>query len=213
MFTGIIEELGKIRAIHKGPSTYQLTIEALKIREDLSLGDSVAVNGVCLTAEALGEKSFAAQVMPETMRQTGLGELQTGSPVNLERALPANGRLGGHLVSGHIDGTGKIASIQQEGNAVWLSITAKPELTNLLLERGSVAVDGVSLTVAQLKDGSFKVSLIPHTAKETILLTKKPGQTVNLECDMIGKYVQKFLNLKPQSGSQLDMNFLRKHGF
>ena len=191
MFTGIIEEIGTVRRIERGASGARLTIAAKTVLEGTKLGDSIATNGVCLTVVSLTSDSFSADVMAESLRRSNLGALQTGSPVNLERAMPLNGRFGGHIVSGHIDGTGTIASQKREDNAVWVTVRTAASLLRYIVEKGSIAIDGVSLTVAAVDESSFVVSIIPHTGAQTILLDKKPGETVNLECDVIGKYVEK----------------------
>ena len=170
------------------------------------------MNGTCLTVCAFDKNSFSADVMPETMRRTNLGGLKSGSPVNLERAMPANGRFGGHIVSGHIDGTGVIKNLQKEKNAVWVQISAKPELLKYIVEKGSIAIDGISLTVAKISSQDFSVSIIPHTGEETILLKKKSGEIVNLECDIIAKYVEKICGFQKSSGG-ISENFLAEHGF
>ena len=191
MFTGIVEEMGTVRRLNQAPNRCELELTASKVLEGTAIGDSIAVNGVCLTVVRMGEDHFTADVMPETLRRSNLGQLKTGSKVNLERAMAADGRFGGHIVAGHIDGTGTIRSMQPEGNAVLVTISAAPELLRYVVEKGSIAIDGVSLTIAYVDDSCFKVSVIPHTGEETILLKKKPGDTVNLECDLIGKYVEK----------------------
>ena len=160
------------------------------------------MNGVCLTVTSLGSSSFTADVMAETLRRSSLGSLSVGNGVNLERAMAADGRFGGHLVSGHIDGTGTISKMQKEENAVWVHIQANSEILNLIVEKGSIAIDGISLTVAGVSDSEFSVSVIPHTAKETTLLSKKAGDTVNLENDIIGKYVQKLLGGRSLGASE-----------
>lgn len=193
MFTGIIEELGVVKSIEKGAHCAVLTIGATRILEDLKSGDSVAVNGVCLTAARLAGDGFSADVMRETVERTKLWTLRPGSPVNLERAMPANGRFGGHIVAGHIDGTGAIRSIEKDENAVHFTIGASPAVLRHIVEKGSVAVDGVSLTVTQVTESAFEVSVIPHTAENTVLKTARNGDTVNVECDCIGKYVEKLL--------------------
>ncbi|MBR4319227.1 MAG: riboflavin synthase, partial [Oscillospiraceae bacterium] len=175
MFTGIIEEIGKMKAIQTGADSCVLTISAKKILSDMHIGDSIAVNGTCLTVCKFDEISFSADVMPETMRRTNLGSLKAGSPVNLERAMSANGRFGGHIVSGHIDGTGIICSMKKEKNAVWVQIATKPEILRYIVEKGSIAIDGISLTVAKVSHQNFSVSIIPHTGEETILLKKNSG--------------------------------------
>ena len=209
MFTGIVEETGTVRAVKKGAKSCVLTIEGDIIFSDLKIGDSVCVNGVCLTASHIDGKTFSADVMAETMRRSNLGTLMQGSRVNLERAMSAMGRFGGHIVSGHIDGTGIITSFRREDNAVWLTVSASGEIMRYIVMKGSIAIDGVSLTVAETFKDAFSVSLIPHTAKETILLSKKHGDKVNLECDIVGKYVEKLLG-KP---SQIDEDFLKKYNF
>ena len=193
MFTGIIEEIGKIKKISLGGSSGSLEISAKKVLEGTKIGDSIAVNGVCLTVTSFGSASFCADVMAETLRRSSLGSLSSGCGVNLERAMPAEGRFGGHIVSGHIDGTGTISKMQKEENAVWVHVKASAEILSLIVEKGSVAIDGISLTVASVNDSEFAVSVIPHTAEETTLLSKKPGDIVNLENDVIGKYVKKIL--------------------
>lgn len=193
MFTGIIEEIGSVKRVSVGGKSGSIEIAAKKVLDGTKVGDSIAVNGVCLTVTSLGFSSFTADVMAETLRRSSLGSLSLGNGVNLERAMAADGRFGGHLVSGHIDGTGIISKMQKEENAVWVHIQANSEILNLIVEKGSIAIDGISLTVAGVSDSEFSVSVIPHTAKETTLLSKKTGDTVNLENDIIGKYVQKLL--------------------
>lgn len=217
MFTGIIEEIGTIRRIERGAVGARLTIAAKTVLQGTKLGDSIATNGVCLTVVAMTADSFSADVMAESLRRSSLGALQSGSPVNLERAMPLNGRFGGHIVSGHIDGTGTIASQKREDNAVWVTVHTSASLLRYIVEKGSIAIDGVSLTVAAVDETGFSVSIIPHTGTQTILLDKKPGETVNLECDIIGKYVEKLLAPyapaeKPASSS-ITMEFLSQHGF
>ena len=196
MFTGIIEEIGSIERITHGAKSCQLKIKADKIFDDLKLGDSVSVNGVCLTACDIREPYFTADVMAETMRRTGIGKLVNGSRVNLERAMQLGGRFGGHIVSGHIDGTGTIINMVREDNAVIITISASDEITDYIVHKGSVALDGISLTIADVKQDRFTVSIIPHTASETTLLDKKTGDMINIECDVIGKYVKKFTDNK-----------------
>ena len=211
MFTGIIEEIGTVRRIEHGAKGARLTIQAKTVLEDTRIGDSIATNGVCLTVVSMTGDSFSADVMAESLRRSSLGTLQGGSPVNLERAMAANGRFGGHIVSGHIDGTGTIASQKREDNAVWVKIKTPAPLLRCIVEKGSIAIDGVSLTVAAVTDTDFSVSIIPHTGAQTILLGKKPGEPVNLECDVIGKYVEKMLT--PHKSSGITMDFLAQHGF
>ena len=213
MFTGIIEEIGTVRRIERGAKGARLTIAAKTVLEGTRIGDSIATNGVCLTVTDLTADSFSADVMAESLRRSGLGALQAGSPVNLERAMPLDGRFGGHIVSGHIDGTGTLASLRREDNAVWLTVRAAPALLRYIVEKGSVAIDGVSLTVAAVDGTGFSVSIIPHTGAQTILLGKKPGDTVNLECDVIGKYVEKLLGPYGQAQGGITMEFLAQNGF
>ena len=222
MFTGIVEEIGKINSIQKNHLSAVLSISAKKVLEQTKVGDSIAVNGVCLTVTSLFTGGFTADVMAETLRRSALGGLSFGSSVNLERAMAADGRFGGHIVSGHIDGTGTIRSKKAEGNAVWVEISTTPSILKYIVEKGSIAIDGISLTVAKLTEDTFSVSLIPHTAEETTLLSKNPGELVNLENDIIGKYVERLLtfgdrmsgerNQEPAS-SGITMDFLAKHGF
>ena len=202
MFTGIIEEIGIVNKISIAGKSGSLEIKAQKILQGTKIGDSIAVNGVCLTVTRMTEKSFSADVMAETVRRTSLASLSVGSGVNLERAMSAEGRFGGHIVSGHIDGTGKITKVHKEENAVWVHISASSEILALIVEKGSIAIDGISLTVASVNESEFSVSIIPHTAKETTLLSKNAGDIVNLENDIIGKYVQKLLGGVGKCGSE-----------
>lgn len=219
MFTGIVEEVGTVKGIKKGVKSAELLICGKVVTQDSKIGDSIAVNGVCLTATSISGDTFTADVMAESMRRTSLGDLSVGSKVNLERAMAANGRFGGHIVSGHIDGTGRITDFKREDNAVWVTIEADSKILKYIIEKGSVAIDGISLTVAYVDDKTFKVSIIPHTASETTLLTKNPGDRVNLENDVVGKYVEKLLNFsedkseKKESSSGINANFLMEHGF
>ena len=208
MFTGIVEEVGVIRQIRRGAHSSVLTIGAETVLSDLKIGDSVAVNGVCLTATSLGSGFFTADVMHETLRRSGSG-------VNRERALAANGRFGGHIVSGHIDGTGRIAATRRDDNAVWYTMETPAPLLRYIVEKGSITIDGISLTVAAVEQDRFSVSLIPHTAQVTILGEKGPGDTVNLETDIIGKYVEKLLRPAPEpTGSRgVTLEFLAENGF
>ncbi len=215
MFTGLIEEVATVQSILKGTKSAKIVIQARKVLEKVQLGDSIAVNGICLTVTDFTSHSFAVDVMAETMSRTNLAKLTTTSKVNLERALRLGDRLGGHLVSGHIDGIGVIRDFKQEDNAVWVSISTSPEILKYIIEKGSIAIDGISLTVAYLDESVFKVSIIPHTKDVTTLLTKSPGDTVNLECDMIGKYIERFLSFKesPSPKPGIDMEFLKDNGF
>lgn len=193
MFTGIVEEMGKLAGLEMKADSGTITIEADKVLEGMQLGDSIAVNGACLTAKSFGSGTFSADVMPETLRKTNLGNLKQGNPVNLERALTMSARLGGHLMLGHVDATGKVTSIKPEGNAVLYTITAPEAISRYLLAQGSVGVDGISLTVARLESHNFSVSLIPHTLKVTTLGQYGAGYEVNLEADVVGKYVEKII--------------------
>ena len=226
MFTGIVEETGKIESVTKESKSAILTVAAHKVLENTKIGDSIAVNGVCLTVTSISGNKFTADVMAETIRRSSLGSLKHGSKVNLERAMAADGRFGGHIVSGHIDGVGTIRSLIREDNAVWVEIETPDKLLKYIVEKGSIAIDGISLTVAKLTDDSFSVSVIPHTGEETTLLTKKPGDIVNLENDIVGKYVERFINfnagdtgrtqnnaVKKDSYGSITMDFLNEHGF
>lgn len=210
MFTGIIEEIGTILQREETANRCALTISAKKVLTDTKIGDSIAVNGVCLTVTDFKKDSFTADVMPETLRRSSLGQLKTGSAVNLERAMAADGRFGGHIVAGHIDGTGKISSLRPEGNAVLVTVSTTPDLLRYIVEKGSIAIDGISLTVANVTRSDFTVSLIPHTGEETTLLKHHPGEIVNLETDIIGKYVEKLIQTKK---SGVTMELLLENGF
>ena len=226
MFTGIIEEIGSVASVEPSGNGAgaRIKIRAQKILKGTKTGDSIAVNGVCLTATSLGADFFTADVMAETLRRSNLGSLSSGSEVNLERAMSAEGRFGGHIVSGHIDGTGTIAETEREGNAVWVYVSAPKEILDLIVQKGSIAIDGISLTVAKVDQKQFAVSVIPHTGEETTLLSKKPGDLVNLENDIVGKYVQKLMGLGggnlglasnsgASNGSAITEEFLRERGF
>ena len=210
MFTGIVEEMGTIRAVRRGRSSSVLSIGASMVLSDLKIGDSVAVNGVCLTATGKDDGGFTADVMHETLDRSSLG-----SHVNLERAMAADGRFGGHIVSGHIDGTGTISAIRPDDNAVWYTVQAAPSLLRYIVEKGSITIDGISLTVATVDANGFSISAIPHTVAVTILSEKRVGDTVNLETDIIGKYVEKLLRPRaepPRSGG-ISLEFLASNGF
>ena len=215
MFTGIVEEMGVIRAIRRGAHSSVLSIGAMAILSDLKIGDSVAVNGVCLTAAGADSGGFTADVMHETLNRSSLGTLVPGSRVNLERAMAADGRFGGHIVSGHIDGTGTIAALRKDDNAVWYTVQATPSLLRYIVEKGSVTIDGISLTVASVEPDRFSVSIIPHTAAVTILGQKRVGDIVNLETDIIGKYAEKLLcpQQETQQQSKITLKFLASNGF
>jgi riboflavin synthase len=193
-----------------------LTIQGEIIFDDLKLGDSVAVNGVCLTVSSIQKNVFLADVMSETLNRSSLSQLKSGSSVNLERAMAANGRFGGHIVSGHIDGTGTISAIQKEDNAVWLTINTTEKVMKYIVEKGSITIDGISLTIAKVQDNSFRISIIPHTAKSTILNSKGVGDIVNLENDIVGKYIEQFLSYTQKEcepKSNITAEFLAKAGF
>lgn len=217
MFTGIIEEIGLVSNIQHTGESFVLTIDAARILEDVNLGDSIAVNGVCLTVTSFSKNKFKVDVMPETVKATSLQTVKRGSKVNLERAMAAGGRFGGHFVSGHVDGTGVIKGKKQFENAVYYEIEADSDLLSYIILKGSVAVDGTSLTVFGVTEDSFTLSLIPHTLGETVLGTKGTGDIVNIECDMIGKYVGHFLSNRQQSSQKRSANitasFLEENGF
>lgn len=213
MFTGIIEETGVVLAITKNAHSAVLRIGAKKVLDDVRPGDSIAVNGVCLTVTSYGTNEFTADVMHETLDRSSLGELRAGGKVNLERALRLDSRLGGHIVTGHIDGTGKIRRVRVDANAIWYTIAAEPALLSGIVEKGSIAIDGISLTVAKVTEQDFAVSVIPHTAEHTTLSGKKEGAVVNLETDCIGKYVAKVLGAGQNGAGSISRNFLAEHGF
>lgn len=218
MFTGIIEEIGKVKNMVVHSNAIELTLTCNLIRSDLKLGDSVCVNGVCLTASSLHPDGFTAQIMPETVNKTTLRLLKPQSAVNLERALTLNTRIGGHMVTGHIDGVGMLLSIEHDSNAIWLEIGCSDEMMRLMVLKGSVALEGTSLTIARITDKSFTVSLIPHTQMMSIVSKKKMGDLLNIECDIIGKYIERFFLLanKPEVHplkSAVDMHFLKENGF
>lgn len=218
MFTGIIEEIGVIAAIQQTGDAFVITIHAKKVLNGVHLGDSIAINGVCLTVTSFSSNQFTVDVMPETVKATSLQTVKRGSKVNLERAMAAGGRFGGHFVSGHVDGTGVIKSKKPIDNAVYYEIETDLELLKIIILKGSIAVDGTSLTVFGLTENSFTISLIPHTMSETILGKKGPGDLVNLECDMIGKYLHHFLtgqtiDSRTKEKSSITFQFLEENGF
>lgn len=216
MFTGIVEEVGEITGLRQTATSTVLSVHAKTVLEGTKLGDSIAVNGVCLTVVRLTGDGFDGDVMPETMRRTNLGALRPKSHVNLERAMAADGRFGGHIVAGHVDGTGTITDLSPEGNAVWVTVAADPQLLRYIVEKGSITIDGISLTVAYVDDTCFKVSIIPHTGQETTLLTRKSGYVVNLECDIVGKYIEKLMKPAPEQDKPsggVTVDFLTSHGF
>lgn len=216
IFTGIIEELGVVKSIAINGTSGCITIKAQKVLEGTQLGDSIAVNGTCLTVTSINSDGFSADVMAETVRRTSLSQVGKGDMVNLERAMILNGRFGGHIVSGHIDGTGTITKYTKEENAIWVTIKAPEEILDLIVEKGSICIDGISLTVATVSDRDFQVSIIPHTAKETTLIHKKVGSLVNLENDIVGKYIKKLMENKQEEQSKkasgLTMEMLEEYG-
>lgn len=214
MFTGIIEEIGVIRSIRKNTHSAVICIGADKILSDIRLGDSIAVNGICLTVTEFGNDYFCADMMHETMNRTSFVKIAISSRINLERAMAANSRFGGHIVSGHIDGIGKIIEITKDDNATWFRIEADKKILRYIVEKGSIAIDGISLTVARVSDTDFSVSVIPHTKENTNLSERKIGDLLNLENDCIGKYVEKLLQApKSESKSEISMEFLLQNGF
>lgn len=221
MFTGIIEEVGSVASIRKGAHSCVLTVNASRVLEDVHLGDSIATNGVCLTVTSFTSHSFSADVMHETLNRSSLGSLHIGSPVNLERAMLAGGRFGGHIVSGHIDGVGTISSMKEDDNAVWYTVEAPSNILRYIIEKGSITLDGISLTVAKVTNSNFSVSIIPHTRVQTNLASKKVGDVLNLENDLVGKYVERLM-LQPIAASQeqpeqkssgITKEFLSHYGF
>ena len=218
MFTGIIEELGIIRQVELRGNSGRIGVKAKRVLEGTKIGDSIAVDGICLTVTSLLPDGFLADVMAETFRRSGLGRKGAGETVNLERAMAADGRFGGHLVSGHIDGTGVIREYRREENAVWVTIETGQEILRLIGEKGSIAIDGISLTVAKVEEGRFGVSVIPHTGEETTLLRKKAGDVVNLENDIVGKYVERLFKAEmvgkteEEKGSGLTIEMLAEYG-
>lgn len=221
MFTGIIEEVGSVASIRKGAHSCVLTVNASRVLEDVHLGDSIATNGVCLTVTSFTSHSFSADVMHETLNRSSLGSLHIGSPVNLERAMLAGGRFGGHIVSGHIDGVGTISSMKEDDNAVWYTVEAPSNILRYIIEKGSITLDGISLTVAKVTNSNFSVSIIPHTRAQTNLASKKVGDVLNLENDLVGKYVERLM-LQPIAASQeqpeqkssgITKEFLSHYGF
>ena len=211
MFTGIVEELGTVRALTQSTHAMELSIDSSKILKDVKLGDSIAVNGVCLTVKHFTTTSFVADVMPETVKATSLRQLKQGSKVNLERAMQANGRFGGHIVSGHVDGIATIARKRPVANAVYIDLVMPRELLSNCIEKGSITVDGTSLTIFNISDSAVTISLIPHTYSETVLGFKSQGEVVNIETDLIGKYVKK--HLSNQSEGALTLDSLKRAGF
>ena len=210
MFTGIIEEIGIIKSIRAGGRSARVVISAVKVLEGLKIGDSINTDGICLTVTEFSPTSFTMDVMPETMLRSTFGKLKPGSSVNLERALRLSDRLGGHIVSGHIDGTGDLTRIRKDENAVWLTIAAEEPILRYIVEKGSVAIDGISLTIVKVDRQAFVVSVIPHTQAVTTVLTKKTGDAVNIECDIIGKYIEK---LGSSGNGKIDIDYLAQNEF
>ncbi len=214
MFTGLIEEIGQIKSITPHGNAIRLGISAHKIMNDVKFGDSIATNGICLTVTDFDSTGFYADVMPETMNRTALGKQQIGSKVNLERAVRLGDRLGGHLVSGHIDGIGEVVAQQHDDNAIWVSIKTTSEILKYIIEKGSIAIDGISLTVAYVDKEIFKVSIIPVTQNDTTLTSKQIGEKVNLECDITAKYIEKFLfHQQEEQKKDISIDFLKENGF
>lgn len=213
MFTGIIEEIGKVKSIVRQSNSIKLTVAANKIMSDIHIGDSICTNGICLTVIAFDNNSFTVDVMPETMLKTSFKDLKINDKVNLERALPVNGRLGGHIVSGHIDGTAVIIKKYKDDKSVRMNFSTSSEILALIVKKGSVAVDGISLTVVDVDTCSFSVSIIEHTQDETTLTSKKIGDTVNIENDIIGKYVKKLISNEKDEKDKLTLDFLKSNGF
>ena len=215
MFTGIVEEMGGITVMNKSLSGAKLTILASTVMSDLKIGDSISVNGICLTVVSRSDRDFSVEVSPETLSVTTLGSFAVGMPVNLERAMKLNERIGGHLVAGHVDGIGRIRSRQQDANAIVLTIDAPPEILRYCVAKGSITVDGISLTINSISEQGFSVAIIPHTAKVTILGLKQVNDTVNLESDLIGKYVERLLQERSQLAKpaiSIDTEYLQKRG-
>lgn len=209
MFTGIVEELGTVA--ESGDGFFRIL--ASKVLGGTKVGDSIAVNGICLTVTSMDGSSFSADVMPETLRKTSLAFAKPGSHVDLERAAALGERIGGHIVSGHIDGTGVLRSMRPEGNAIWMEIDAEAEILKYIIERGSVTIDGISLTVVSVGSTSFTVSLIPHTREVTVLGEREAGDRVNIETDMIGRYVERFVHAAHSDTPEITKNFLLENGF
>ncbi|MBI2372286.1 MAG: riboflavin synthase [Deltaproteobacteria bacterium] len=212
MFSGIIEDVGRVRRMERRGESARLDVETKLPVTELRLGDSVAVSGACLTVVALGERSFTVDVSPETLRRTTLGELRPQDPVNLERALRLSDRLGGHLVNGHVEGTAEVTAIRREANAILLTFRVSPALARYVVEKGCIAVDGVSLTVNAVRGPEFSVAVIPFTAAETTLGGRRVGDRVNVETDIIGKYVERFLRGAP-GVPEVDEALLAERGF
>lgn len=213
MFTGIIEEIGKVKAITRGANSIRLTIAVKNVLDDIHIGDSICTNGVCLTVTTFNNDSYTADVMPETMNRTNFKDLRINDLVNCERAMPTNGRFGGHIVSGHIDGTGVISKMSRDDKAIRIKIETKPEILNYIVEKGSITIDGISLTVTEVSSWDFGVSIIEHTQDATTLTKKKVGETVNLENDIVGKYIEKFVGSFSAKKDENLLNLLNDNNF
>lgn len=214
MFTGIIEEIGRVKKIERQSNSIKLTIDANVVLDDVKLGDSIATNGICLTVSSFCGNSFTADVMPETVSKTNLNNLKVNDLVNLERALTLNGRLGGHIVSGHIDGTGRIVKKIHDDKAVRITVETSKKILSMMVEKGSVTIDGISLTITDVADTNFSVSVVNHTQKETTITLKNIGDIVNIENDIIGKYISKFVGDKDStSKSGITLDFLIDNDF
>ncbi len=215
MFTGLIEEIGIVKSIHQSGKSATLVVAASRVLEDVKLGDSISTNGVCLTVTQFNSNEFTVDVMPETMKRSNLEKLKSGSKVNLERAMKVGDRFGGHIVSGHIDGMGIIKAFKEDDNAIWVSVSCDNEILKYIIEKGSIAIDGISLTVAYVDDMTFNVSIIPMTRNDTTLISRKIGDKVNLECDIVGKYVEKLMGFpeKKEVKNMMSADFLKENGF
>jgi len=214
VFSGIVEVLGDVRSMASGDSGARIAIEAGALVEGVKLGDSIAINGACMTVVAFGNSIFEADISPESLRMTNLGDLKAGEKVNLEKALVLGDRLGGHMVTGHIDGMGKIRERKADGDSIWLTVEAPPDVMRYLVFKGSIAVDGISLTVATCDEDLFSIAIIPHTSEHTTLTAKRDGAVVNLEADLIGKYVEKLLLPHAQArAGGVSMDKLKEHGY
>lgn len=214
MFTGIVEESGTLMGVKRGTTWLVLTIGGSKVLEQVQLGDSIAVNGVCLTVTSFTSNQFTVDVMPETYEKTNLSSLSVGAKLNLERAMSAEGRFGGHFVSGHVDGTGILSSKTPMGNAVVYKFKTSEDLLYYMIPKGSITIDGISLTILDVESQFFSVSIIPHTLEMTTLKDRVIGDLINVECDMVGKYIEKFVRQpKPKPSSKVTHEFLTEHGF
>lgn len=215
MFTGIVEEIGTVKQIRRGQHSAVLMIHAQKVLRDTKVGDSIAVNGICLTVTELSSDYLSVDVMHETLKRSALSSLIGGTRVNLERAMLANGRFGGHIVSGHVDGVGKIIHIRHDDTAIWYTIQTEPQIMQYIVEKGSITIDGISLTVAAVKQSRFSISAIPHTVNQTVLQEKQEGDFVNLETDIVGKYAEKLLDSahKQQQKGMITQEFLTQYDF